>query len=46
MEQATQIYVSGIPFDVKEKDLRNKFEKFGSLKGVTIKNGFCFIVSL
>ena len=45
MEQATQIYVSGIPLDVKEKDLRMKFEKFGELKNVSIKNGFCFIVS-
>lgn len=45
MEQATQIYVSGTPSDVKEKDLRSKFEKFGEVKNITIKNGFCFIVS-
>lgn len=46
MDQATQIYVKGIPSNVTDKDLRAKFEKFGEIKSVSIKAGFCFIVSL
>lgn len=42
--QPNQIFVNGLPADVKEKDIRYKFDKFGEIKNIIIKNGFCFIV--
>lgn len=46
MEKPNQIFVNGLPFDVKEKDIRMKFDKFGQIKNVFIKRNFCFIVRL
>lgn len=45
MEKPNQIFVNGLPNDVKEKDIRIKFEKFGEIRNVIPKNGYCFVVS-
>jgi RNA recognition motif-containing protein len=43
MEQATQIFVQGLPLNTNERDLRIKFEKYGDIRSVSLKQGFCFI---
>lgn len=39
----TQIIVKGLTEEIDEKELRFKFEKFGDIKDVNMKSGFCFI---
>ena len=40
---SNQIFISGIPLDTRDKDLRSKFEKYGDIKNINIKQGFCFM---
>lgn len=44
MEKATQIFVNFIPSGFGEREIKAQFEKFGDIKSVAVKNGFCFIV--
>lgn len=43
MEHQNQIIVKGLPEEVDEKDVRIRFEKFGDIKDIRMKSGFCFI---
>lgn len=45
-ERNYQIYITNLPYDIREKDIRYKFEKFGEIKNISLKVGFCFIVRL
>ena len=43
MEQMTQIFVQGLPTSTVERDLRIKFEKYGDIRSISLKQGYCFI---
>lgn len=43
MEQVTQIFVQGLPTSTVERDLRIKFEKYGDIRSISLKQGYCFI---
>lgn len=40
------VYVAKLSSHVREKDLEHDFGKFGSIKTISLKNGYAFIVSL
>lgn len=40
-----QIYIGGLPPDIREREIRDDFEKFGNIVDVHIKNKFAFVVS-
>lgn len=42
-EKNPTIYVNGLSSNVREKDLEEKFSKYGDIKKIQIKNGFAFI---
>ena len=44
-ERVSQIYVSNLPYEIREKDVRYKFEKYGEIKHIALKTGYCFIVT-
>lgn len=39
----SQIYIKGIPYNISERDVRVRFEQFGSIKNIILKKGYCFI---
>ncbi len=41
-----QIFVTRLPRDINEDDLKRNFKKFGKIKEVTLKRGFGFVVSI
>lgn len=41
-----QIFVTRLPRDINEDDLKKTFRKFGKIKEVTLKRGFGFVVSI
>ena len=41
----TRLFVGGLTYRVRERDLEKFFRKFGRIK-VSMKNGFAFVVSL
>jgi len=40
------VYVAKLPQNVREKDLEHDFAKYGSIKSISLKNGYAFIVHL
>ena len=40
-----QIYIGGINRDVSTSDIRKKFEEFGNIANLSIKNRYAFVVS-
>ena len=45
-DRNSQIFVSNLSPDIREKDLRYKFEKYGDIKNIHLKVGYAFIVEL
>lgn len=41
----TRVYVGGLPYGVREKDLERFFKGYGRIRDVLIKNGYGFCVS-
>ena len=41
-----QIFVTKLPREFGEDDLKKTFKKFGKIKEVTLKRGFGFVVSI
>jgi RNA recognition motif-containing protein len=41
-----QIFVTRLPRDFNEEDLRKTFRKFGKIKEATLKRGYGFVVSI
>ncbi len=39
-----RLYVGGLSYDVRERDLQDLFKKYGDIREVTIKSGFGFVV--
>ena len=44
--QGTQVFVGGLTYRVRERDLEKFFRKYGRINAVAMKNGFAFVVSL
>ena len=40
-----QIYIGGLPSNIREDEIRQDFDKFGNILDVHIKNKFAFVVS-
>jgi len=43
---STRVFVGGLTYRVRERDLEKFFRKYGRIKEVAMKNGFAFVVSL
>ena len=41
----TRVYIGGLPYRVKERDIERFFRGYGKLREVLIKNGYGFVVS-
>lgn len=41
-----QVFVTRLPRDISEDELKKSFRKFGKIKEVTLKKGFGFVVSV
>lgn len=42
----TRVYIGGLPYGVREKDLERFFKGYGRIRDILIKNGYGFVVSL
>ena len=42
----TRVYVGGLPYGTKERDLQKFFKGYGRFRDVLIKNGYGFVVSI
>lgn len=42
----TRVYIGGLPYRVKERDIERFFRGYGKLREVLIKNGYGFVVRL
>lgn len=40
---SSRVYVGGIPYETRERDLENFFKGFGRIRDVLIKNGYGFV---
>merc|ERR1719265_2058943 len=38
-----QIYVGGLPYDIRESELRREFDRYGAIVNMSIKPKFAFI---
>ena len=43
-ERNPLVYVAKLSSGVREKDLEHDFAKYGSIKSISLKNGYAFIV--
>ena len=41
----TRVFVGGLTYRVRERDLERFFRKYGRIKEIAMKNGFAFVVS-
>jgi RNA recognition motif-containing protein len=41
----TRVYIGGLPYRVKERDIERFFRGYGKLREILIKNGYGFVVS-
>jgi len=39
----SQIFVTKLPRDSTREDLKDMFRKFGKIREITLKRGYCFI---
>jgi len=44
-ERNPLVYVAKLSTGVREKDLEHDFSKYGSIKSISLKNGYAFIVN-
>lgn len=42
----TRVYVGGLPYGARERDLERFFKNYGRCRDVLIKNGYGFVVSI
>lgn len=41
----SRVYVGGLPYGVRERDLKRFFKEYGRTRDILIKNGYGFVVS-
>lgn len=37
------IFIKNLPYGITEREIKSKFDKYGEIKSINPKNGFCFI---
>jgi RNA recognition motif-containing protein len=42
----SQLFISRIPHDIKEEEVREMFIKFGEIKRLSVKTGYAFLVKI
>lgn len=42
----SRVYVGGLPYGVRERDLEKFFKGYGRTRDILIKNGYGFVVSI
>ena len=42
----SQIYVGGLPNDIKVGELKDEFQQYGSIREISVKRKYAFIVSI
>lgn len=42
----SRVYVGGLPFGVRDRDLEKFFRGFGRIRDILIKNGYGFVVRI
>lgn len=42
----SRVYVGGLPYGVRERDLERFFKGYGRTRDILIKNGYGFVVSV
>merc|ERR1711944_273476 len=42
-KMSTRVYVGGLSHRSREKDVERFFRKFGRIREISLKNGFCFV---
>lgn len=42
----SRVYVGGLPYGVRERDLERFFKGYGRTRDILIKNGYGFVVSI
>lgn len=42
----TRVFVGGLTYRVRERDLERFFRKYGRIKEIAMKNGFAFVVCI
>lgn len=42
----SRVYVGGLPYGVRERDLKRFFKEYGRTRDILIKNGYGFVVSV
>lgn len=42
----TRVFVGGLTYRVRERDIEKFFRKYGRIKEVAMKNGFAFVVCI
>lgn len=42
----TKVYIGGLPYGVRERDLEKFVKGYGRVRDVLLKNGFGFVVSI
>merc|ERR1711944_61552 len=42
-KMSTRVYVGGLSHRTREKDVERFFRKFGRIREISMKNGFCFV---
>jgi hypothetical protein len=43
MSTSTRVYVGGLSYRARERDVERYFKKFGRIRDVSMKNGYCFL---
>lgn len=41
----TRVYVGGLPYGVRDRDIERFFKSYGRIRDILIKNGYGFVVS-
>lgn len=41
----TRVYIGGLPYGVKDRDIERFFKGYGRIRDILIKNGYGFVVS-
>lgn len=43
---STRVFVGGLTYRVRERDIEKFFRKYGRIKEIAMKNGFAFVVRI
>lgn len=41
--KSSKIYINKLPTNIQEDEIRDEFKKYGDIKDINLKRGFCFL---